>query len=93
MRDLLDEVLVVLSYSARTQLAIFFGVLSFLGIMLAGGHFVGRLGLHGVLAPLTDVIREQIWHRYDKAAWGALVGFLLLAVKFYRKDRKRLLGL
>ena len=49
--------------------------------------------LHGALAPLTDVVREKLFHRYDKAAWASLAACLLLAVKLYRKDRKRLLGL
>ena len=92
MRDLLDDFLVVLAHSPRTQFAIFLGVLSFVALMLVGEHFVGRFELHGMLAPLTEVIREKLIHRYDKAAWTALASFLLLAVKLYRKDYKRLLG-
>jgi hypothetical protein len=52
-----------------------------------------RIELHGVMVPLTDVIQELLLHRYLKAAWIALVGFLLLAVRLYRKNRRRLLGL
>lgn len=93
MKDWLEETLIVLAHSSRTQIAIVFGVVFFVGFILAGQYFVGNLELHGVLAPLTDVVREGIWQRYDKAAWATLAGFLLLAVKLYRKDRKRLLGL
>lgn len=92
MSDVLAEASVVLCYSTRTQLAIIGGAAFFLGILLAGQSLVGGLELHGPLAPLTDVIRERLMHRYDKAAWIALVSFWLMAIKFYRKDRKRLLG-
>lgn len=93
MQGWLTETLVVLAYSSRTQLALVLGLASFLGFMLAGEYFVGRIEFHGLLAPLTDVVREQIGHRYDKAAWTSLVAFLLLAVKLHRKDRKRLMSL
>ena len=90
MKDWLEEILIVLAYSPRTQVAIALGVIFFIGLMLVGEYFVGSIQLHGLLAPLTEVVRERIWHRYDKAAWAALAGFLLLAVRLYRKDRKRL---
>ncbi|MBX9848160.1 MAG: hypothetical protein K2X64_02610, partial [Rhodocyclaceae bacterium] len=93
MKDWLAEILVVLAHSSRTQFAIVLGMVSFVGLMVAGDYFVGRIELHGALAPLTDVVREKLFHRYDKAAWASLAACLLLAVKLYRKDRKRLLGL
>jgi uncharacterized membrane protein len=93
MKDWLEETLIVLAHSSRTQMAIVLGIVFFVGFILAGQYFVGDLELHGVLAPLKDVVREGIWQRFDKAAWATLAGFLLLAVKLYRKDRKRLLGL
>lgn len=93
MKDWLAEILVVLAHSSRTQFALVLGVVSFVGLMVAGDYFVGRIQLHGALSPLTEVVREQLFHRYDKAAWGSLVACLLLAIKLYRKDRKRLLGL
>jgi len=91
--NVLAEAWVVLCYSTRTQLAISCGVVFFIGILLVGQTLVGGLELHGPLAPLTDVVRDRLMHRYDKAAWIALGSFWLLAIKFYRKDRKRLLGL
>lgn len=93
MQGWLTETLVVLAYSSRTQCALALGLVSFFGFMLAGEYFVGRVEFHGLLAPLTDVVRELLGNRYDKAAWASLVAFLLLAVKLHRKDRKRLLSL
>lgn len=93
MREAFAEFLVVLAYSTKTQLSILFGLAFFVGILVAGDYFTSHLELHGALAPLTEVIREKIAHRYDKAAWGAFCGFLLLAVKCYKKDRKRLFHL
>jgi hypothetical protein len=92
MSGLLAEALVVLCYSRRIQLAIFFGALFFIGIMLTGHTLVDGFVLQGPLAPLTELVREQLMHRYEKAAWFALVSSLLLAFKFYRKDRRHLLG-
>lgn len=82
----------VLYHSSRTQLAIAFGVFFFVGILLMGQVLVGSLELHGPLAALTEVVRDKLMHRYDKAAWAVLASFALLAVKTYRKDRRRLLG-
>lgn len=93
MSDGLAEAWVVLCYSTRTQLAIICGAAFFVGILLIGQSLVGGLELHGSLAPLTDVIRDRLMHRYDKTAWIALGSFWLVAIKQYRKDRKRLLGL
>jgi hypothetical protein len=92
VRDWLAELWVVFCYSTRTQLALAFGVAFFVGIVVMGDVIVGRVELHGPLAPLTDAILDAIMHRYDKAAWTALGGFLLVAIKTYRKDRRRLLG-
>lgn len=93
MRDAVTEILVVLAYSTRTQLAILMGFIFFVGILWAGDYFASRLVLHGFLAPLTDALRQKLVHRYDVAAWGAFAGFFLLAFRYYRKDRRRLLGL
>lgn len=92
MSDWFEEVWVVLCHSRKMQLAIAFGVFFFVGIMVLGQVLVGGFELHGPLAALTDVVRDELMHRYDKAAWAALGGFALLAVKTYRKDRRRLFG-
>lgn len=92
MSDWLDEFWMVLRHSSRTQLAIGFGLFFFVGILLMGQVLVGSLELHGPLAALTDAVRDKLMYRYDKAAWAALASFALLAVKTYRKDRRRLIG-
>lgn len=92
MGDWLTEFWVVLCYSRRTQLAFTFGVLFFVGIMAMGRVMVDGLDLHGPLATVTNVVREALLHRYDKVAWAALGSFVLLAVKAFRRDRRRLMG-
>lgn len=93
MRDWLLEVLVVLCHSTRTQFSIALGLTFFAGTLLMGHVLVDALELRSPMAPLPDVIRDVLMHRHDKAAWMALGGFLLVAIKTYRKDRRRILGL
>jgi hypothetical protein len=93
MRDRLSDVLVVFCHSTRTQIAIALGLIIFAGTLLIGHVLVGGIDLRGPMALVADVIRDALLHRYDKAAWMALGGFLLVAIKTYRKDRRRLLGL
>lgn len=93
MREVLEEFLVVLAYSTKTQIAVLFGLAFCMGTLMAGDYYSSHLALHGTLAPLTEMFREKIAHRYDKVAWVTLGSFLLLAGKCYKKDRKRLLGL
>lgn len=93
MGDLLEEAWVVFRYSTKTQLAIAFGVISFVSILLLGEVLVGGVEFHGAFTPLTDVFKAKLMHRYQQVAWVALGSFALLALKTYRKDRRRLLGL
>lgn len=92
MGDRLLEVLVVLGHSTRAQLAIVLGVAFFVGFMVAGHLLVDRLELPGPLSAVSHVLREHLMQRYDKAAWAALGGFAWVAIKAYRRDRRRLLG-
>lgn len=92
MGDRLLEVLVVLGHSTRAQLAIVLGVTFFVGLMLAGHLLVGRLELPGLLSAVTEALRAHLMQRYDMAAWAALGGFASVAIKAYRRDRRRLLG-
>lgn len=91
--NFIEEVLIVLAYSTKTQLAIFFGIIFFFVTLALGHHFASTLVFHGMMAPLADTFRPIIEHRYEKAAWVILGSFLLLAYKCFKKDRKRLLGL
>jgi hypothetical protein len=93
MGDFFAEVGVVLCHSTKTQAAIGFGVFFFIGILVMGQVLTGGIELQGPLAALTDVVRENLMHRYDKAAWAVLGSFFLLAIKSYRKDRRRFFGI
>lgn len=87
MREALNEFLVVLAYSTKTQLAVIFGLAFFVGTMVAGDYFTSHLEIHGILAPLTDVVREKIAHRYDKAALASsgLIVVVPVAVSRFAK--------
>lgn len=93
MRDALEEFLVVLAYSTKTQLVVLCSIAFFVGTMATGNYLTTHMEIHGILSPLTNVVREIIAHRYDKVAWASLFSFLCLAVRCYKKDRKRLFGL
>lgn len=89
MRDYFTTILLVIVYSGRTQAAIFIGVLGFIVINLLGDYYLADFQLTGQMAPFTEVFKAKLLHKYDKAAWGVLFSSLWLAVKFYRKDRKK----
>ncbi|MBE7566644.1 hypothetical protein [Acidithiobacillus sp. HP-11] len=93
MREVFEEFLLVLQFSWRTQLWIYLGIIFFLGVLLGGEYFSNNFVLHGFLAPMSDVIREKILYRYDNAAWVLLGSSWLTAIKQFRKDRKRILGM
>jgi hypothetical protein len=82
------EVLMVLSFSKRTQWAIVLGVVSFLVMNILGHSQLANFELQGAMAPFTEVIKDKLLSKYDKAAYGCLAGFWLLAFKLYRKDKK-----
>lgn len=90
--NLLEENFLVLSYSTRTQVAIILGMFSFILFLTYGYFAVESFELIGVMAPLTAVLKPNLAHRYEAAAFGSLFSFLGVATKLYRKDRKRLLG-
>lgn len=93
MGDRFAEMWLVFCYSTKTQLALVLVAIFSIGILLMGQWLVGGFQLTGPLAPLTDTLRDEFIHKYGKVAWSALVGFLLLAAKSYRNDRRRILGM
>lgn len=90
---MLEEFLFVVAHSTRTQLALLCAVVFPIGIWIVGEHLTGNLEFSGPLAQLTEIVREKLMHRYDKAALTSLFVFLALAVKSYLKARKRLFQL
>ena len=90
MPNWLLEILAVIAFSRKTQLAIILGMVAFVVINLVGSYMLHDFELHGPMKGLTNVIKQQLEGKYDKVAWGALLAFWGLAIKFYRKDKKRL---
>lgn len=92
MHPLLEEFLLVLAHSRRTQWALLLGVIGFTVTLLAGAYFSSQLVFSGLLAPMSEPLQHIFLLRCEIAAWGVLVSCLVLATKSYVKDRKRLLG-
>lgn len=91
MKDYFTEILLIISYSSRTQAAIILGAIGFIVINLVGDYYLTNSQLSGQMPGLTEIIKEKFAHRYDKAAWAVLFSFWWLAFKLYRKDKKRFL--
>ncbi|MDO9419986.1 MAG: hypothetical protein Q7T66_04910 [Herminiimonas sp.] len=89
MKDWIDDVLMILAYSRKTQLAFMLGVVGFLVILLTGWYQLENFQLQGMMAPYSDFFRDKILRKYDKAAWFCLISFWILAFKMYQKDKKR----
>lgn len=87
----LEEFLIVLAFSKRTQWALLLGVVGFISILLAGAYFVNQMNFPEIAAPSAELIKRLILQRYESTAWGVLFSSVLLAVRCYIKDRKRLL--
>jgi hypothetical protein len=90
MKDYFCEFLFVLSFSRKTQYAIILGAVGYVLINLVGNYQLHNFHLTEYLEPLSDVVKDKLIGKYDKAAQGCLVSFWLLAIKQYRKDKKRL---
>lgn len=87
---MLYEFFYVLALSRRTQIILLVGLFFFAGLMIGGAYASSHFELKSIPGPLAEVIRDKLLHRYEKAAWAVLGMSILAAVKFYRKDRKRL---
>lgn len=85
----LEEFLYILSISKKTQWAIVFGVIFFVGIHLLGNYMLSNFELKGQVSGIQDVIVQQFAKKYDKVALGALISFWMLAYKSYLRDKKR----
>jgi len=89
MNHWISEFLLILCFSKRTQYAIVIGLLGYLIINLVGIYMLRDFQLTGYLAPMSDMLKEKLICKYDRAALGCLGSFWMLAIKQYRKDKKR----
>ena len=89
MKDYFAEMLSILLFSRKTQYAILFGAIGCIIIWSVGAYQLQNFHLTGYLEPLSDVVRDKLLSKYDKAALGCLGSFWVLAIKQYRKDKKR----
>jgi len=89
MKDDLTDIFIVIGYSGRTQAAIILGMVGFIVINLTGEYYLTDFQLSGQFSSLTEVIKNKLAHKYDKAAWGVLIGFWWTAFKLYQKDKKK----
>ena len=89
MKEKALEVLYILAYSTRTQVALILGVVLFTGIHLYGNYYVSTVEFTGVLSGLNDALTAKIARRYDKVALGALISSWWLAYRFYQRDKAR----
>jgi len=84
-----SEFLIILCFSKKTQYAIIIGLLGYLTINLVGIYMLRDFQLTGYLAPMSDMVKEKLICKYDNAALCCLGSFCMLAIKQYRKDKKR----
>lgn len=90
MKDWFLEFVTILCFSRRTLFAIILGMLGYIVISSIGKHMVADFQLSGHLTPMSDMVKEKLLGKYEKAALGCLVSSWLLAIQLYRKDKKRL---
>jgi hypothetical protein len=90
---MLEEVLLIVAHSRKTQVALTLAFVFPICIWLLGEYMVGGIQFTGPMSPLTDFVRDELMHRYDKVALTAFIGFLGAALASYRRDRRRILEL
>jgi hypothetical protein len=86
------EVVTVMALSKRIVWALVLGMLGFIAMNLMGYFQLSDFELQGAMAPLGDVVKDHLYQRFDKAAFAILFGSWWTAYKFYKKDKKRILG-
>ena len=91
MPNWMVEFLYVVLMSKRCVFAFLLGIILFFLISAYGQHALENFQLQGVFKGIEDVVRDKFLRRYDKLALGALITCWILAIKFYIKDRKRVL--
>jgi len=90
MKEWFEELIVVFAYSTRTQVMVFAGILFSLGLLLWGDHLIAKVELSQTMKPMEEMIKQKLYHHYDKAALVVLISSWVAAYKLYKKDKKRL---
>lgn len=93
MREWFEEVLIVLGYSWSTWFFILLGPIIALGLLMLADSTVAALPSGGFLAPLYDSQAYRLLHRVEFRALGIVFMSWGIALRCYRKDRKRLFSL
>jgi len=93
MKDCFYDVKSVISFSRKLQWILVIAMAGPLMIFIYQDYMLRDFHLAGPLAPMTDVLKEKLKGRCDKAALICFVSFVSLAIKQYREDKKRLDGL
>jgi hypothetical protein len=91
MKDRVYEVLTVIMLSRKIQWMLVIAIAGPLIIFLFRDYMLSDFHLSGPLAPMSDLLRESVKGKYDKAAIFCFISFIALAIKQYRKDKDRFL--
>ena len=88
----LEDILIVLSYSIRTQFTLLIGIICSGSIWLYGSFLVESMVFTGPLSAIAPILKPILLHRYEVAALVTLISFAGLALKQYLKDYQRMFG-
>ncbi len=89
MKAWLYDVISVILFSRKLQWILVIAITGPLIIFIYRDYMLNDFHLVGPLAPMTDVLKEKLKEKYDKAALFCFVSFVALAIKQYRRDKKR----
>lgn len=90
MKEYFSGILYVIAISKKTQWAMILCGVFFICITLLGSHLTSNLQFAGSLGGLEEAVAGQLLKQYDKLSLLSLILFLALALKCYRRDKKRL---
>jgi membrane associated rhomboid family serine protease len=91
MQEAMMEMVIVVAHSARTQVAIVCALIAPTVVLVLGHALTSTIVLNGPLAAFAGTLQGLLIYVYAGAALGGFLSFALLAVKFYKQDKKRLL--
>lgn len=92
MPNWLHEIFYVINLSKRVQIVLIFGMLAFIAILTFGAYQVSELTMVGPAKGIEIPLKQMFAKRYEALAFMTLFSSIVTAVRWYMKDRKRLLG-